>query len=711
MKNPLLDFDEQGRSNAARAGSAGAASGLPRFALIRPEHVKPALDAVLDQNRRELEAVLAVARDYTWDSFAQPIEDMKERLSRMWSPVSHLNGVMNSDALRAVYNENLPRLSEYFTELAQDERLYAGYKAIAASAGFAALTQAQKKIVTNTLRDFRLAGAELPPDKKARFKEIQKALSTLTSRYSENVLDATQAWSLHVNDEKDLAGLPDSVRAMARQAAQEKNLPGWRFTLEGPSYVGFMTYADNRDLRHEMYEAFVTRASETGPTGGKWDNGPLIPQILKLRAEAAALLGFKNYGEYALQTRMAKTVDEVMQFLRDLAARSRPAAQKEYDELKRFAREQYGLENLEAWDVTYYAEKLRQSRYAISQEDLRPYLPETRVVPGMFEVVRRLYGLDIRERRGVEVWHPDVRFYEIYDAAGELRGQFYMDLYARANKRGGAWMDDCIGRKRTPAGVQVPVAYLVCNLAPPVDGKSAAQGSAGGGAEGRKPALFTHDEVTTLFHEFGHGLHHMLTRVDHVGVAGINGVAWDAVELPSQFMENWCWEREALDLIARHYETGAPLPEELYRKMQAAKNFHAGMQFVRQLEFALFDMRLHSDFDPTGGQTVQQLLDAVRAEVAVIRPPAYNRFQNGFTHIFAGGYAAGYYSYKWAEVLSADAFAKFEESGVFDRRTGTEFLNHILERGGSEEPMELFVRFRGRKPTVDALLRHTGLMA
>jgi oligopeptidase A len=711
MKNPLLDFGEQGHPNAARAGSAGAASGLPRFALIRPEHVKPALDAVLDQNRCELEVLLTSTPDYAWDNFAQPIEDMKERVSRTWSPVSHLNGVLNSDTLRAAYNENLPRLSEYFTELAQDERLYVGYQAIAASPGFATLSQAQQKIITNALRDFRLSGAELPPDKKARFKEIQKELSTLTSRYSENVLDASQAWTLNLNDESELAGLPASIRAMARQAAHEKNLSGWRFTLDGPSYLGFMTYADNRDLRRQMYEAFVTRASDVEPTAGQWDNGPLIPQILKLRAETAALLGFRNYAEYALQTRMAKTVDEVMQFLRDLAARARPAAQQEYDELRRFAREQHGLYTLDAWDVTYYAEKLRQSRYAISQEDLRPYLPETRVVPGMFEVVRRLYGLDIRERRGVEVWHPDVRFYEIYDSAGELRGQFYMDLYARTHKRGGAWMDDCIGRKRTAAGVQVPVAYLVCNLAPPVDGKSAVQGSAGSGAEGRKPALFTHDEVTTLFHEFGHGLHHLLTRVDYVGVSGINGVAWDAVELPSQFMENWCWEREALDLIARHYETGAPLPEALYRKMQAAKNFQSGMQFVRQLEFALFDMRLHSDFDPTGGQTVQQLLDAVRAEVAVVQPPAYNRFQNGFTHIFAGGYAAGYYSYKWAEVLSADAFAKFEERGVFDRGAGAEFLSHILERGGTEEPMELFVRFRGRKPTVDALLRHAGLAA
>ena len=443
-----------------------------------------------------------------------------------------------------------------------------------------------------------------------------------------------------------------------------------------------------------MYEAFSTRASDQGPTAGKWDNGELIVRLLQLRRESARLLGFVNYAEYALQTRMAKTVPEVMDFLNDLAARARPAARKDFDELKRFAREAHGVEPLEVWDIGYYSEKLQQAKYYFSQEDVRPYFPETRVVPGVFEVVGRLYGLKIIEVKGVEAWHPDVRFYEIRDSAGEVRGRFYMDLYARANKRGGAWMDECINRKRTAAGVQVPVAYLVCNFSPPVEGR---------------PALFTHDEVTTLFHEFGHGLHHMLTRVDYVGVAGINGVAWDAVELPSQFMENWCWEREALDLIAGHYQSGAKIPADLYAKMIAAKNFQSGMQFVRQLEFSLFDMRLHSGYDPESGKSVQQVLDEVRSEVAVMIPPAFNRFQNGFSHIFAGGYAAGYYSYKWAEVLSADAFSKFEERGVFDRATGLEFLQNILEQGGSREPMELFVNFRGRAPKIDALLRHSGL--
>ncbi|HSW53255.1 MAG TPA: M3 family metallopeptidase, partial [Sulfuricaulis sp.] len=581
-------------------------------------------------------------------------------------------------------------------ELAQDERLYAGYKAIAASPGFSGLTQAQKKIIENTLRDFRLAGAELPPEKKARFKAVQQELAALQSKFSENVLDATQAWDLCLTDEKDLAGLPESARAMARQDAREKNLQGWRFTLEGPSYIAFMTYADDRERRRQMYEAFVTRASDQGPTAGKWDNGGLILQLLRLRREAGQLLGFANFAEYALQTRMAKTVPEVMAFLNDLARRAKPAAQNDFEELEQFARESHGVERLEAWDIAYYSEKLQQAKYRISQEDLRPYFPETKVVPGLFEVVERLYGLKITGVEDVEVWHPDVRFYEIRDSAGEVRGRFYMDLYARSHKRGGAWMDECINRKRTAGGVQVPVAYLVCNFTPPVGGRA---------------ALFTHDEVITLFHEFGHGLHHMLTRVDYVGVAGINGVAWDAVELPSQLMENWCWERAALDLIAGHHASNAKIPDELYAKMIAARNFQSGMQFVRQLEFSLFDMRLHAEYDPDGAGTVQQVLDEVRTAVAVVLAPAFNRFQNGFSHIFAGGYAAGYYSYKWAEVLSADAYSKFEENGVFDRATGMQFLQNILEQGGSREPMELFVKFRGRAPKIDALLRHSGLAA
>ncbi|HEY5700566.1 MAG TPA: M3 family metallopeptidase [Gammaproteobacteria bacterium] len=679
MNNPLLDL-----------------TGPPRFSAILPEHVGPALDYVLNENRHTLNQLLTVGGAVTWESFAQPIEDMRERLARMWSPVAHLHAVMDSEALRAAYNAGLPKITDYYTELAQDERVFAGYKTMMASAEFSELTPAQQKIIENTLRDFRLAGAELPPGPKARFKALMQEIAALHSKFSENVLDATEAWELSILDEQDLAGLPDSARAMARQDAQEKNQEGWRFTLEGPSYIAFMTYADDRERRRQMYEAFVTRASDQGPMAGKWNNSELIVQLLRRRREAARLLGFENYAEYALQTRMAKKVPEVLDFLNDLTQRAKPAAHKDFNQLKRFARDAHGVERLEAWDIAYYSEKLQQAKYHLSQEDLRPYFPETKIVPGMFDVVERLSGLKIMEMKGIEVWHPDVRFFEIRDAEGELRGRFYMDLYARAHKRGGAWMDDCIPRKRTTGGIQVPVAFLVCNFTSPV---------------GDRPALFTHEEVITLFHEFGHGLHHLLTRVDYVGVAGINGVAWDAVELPSQFMENWCWEHEALDIFAGHFESGEKIPDELYARMIAAKNFLSGMQFVRQLEYSLFDMRLHSTYDPDAGKTVQQLLDEVRAEVAVVIPPAFNRFQNGFSHVFAGGYAAGYYSYKWAEVLSADAFSKFEENGVFDRATGMQFLQNILEQGGSREPLELFVNFRGREPRIDALLRHSGLAA
>lgn len=675
--NPLLDF-----------------SGLPRFTAIRPEHVAPALDRILTENRNIREQLLTQSGPYSWDNLAGPLEDMQERLHRAWSPVSHLNAVMNSEALRAAYNAGVPRVADYSTELAQDERLYTAYKAIARSPEFARLTAAQQRIIQNALRDFRLAGAELPPKAKERFREIQTELSTLTSKFSENVLDATQAWEMVLSDPKDIAGLPPSALAMAKQAAERENKSGYKFGLEAPFYIAFMTYGDNRDLRRKMYEAYVTRASDQGPNAGRWDNGELIVRILKLRREAAALLGFKNYAEYALQTRMAKSVPQVLDFLSTLAAKARPAAIRDLDELRDYARREHGVSQLEAWDIAYYSEKLRVHAYAFSEEELRPYFPESRVLPGMFEVVRRLYGIEARELKNVETWHPDVRAFEIRDESGDVRGRFYIDLYARPNKRGGAWMDDCLSRRRHGGDLQVPVAYLVCNFTPPV---------------GDQPALFTHDEVNTLFHEFGHGLHHMLTKVDYPGVAGINGVAWDAVELPSQFMENWCWERVALDVISGHCETGKPLPDELFQKIHAARNFQSGMQFVRQLEFSLFDMRLHADFDPEGSRTVQQVLDEVRREVAVVIPPALNRFQNSFSHIFAGGYAAGYYSYKWAEVLSADAFSKFEENGVFDSRTGREFMQHILEQGGVHEPMELFVRFRGREPSIEPLLRHSGL--
>ena len=680
MSNPLLTM-----------------SGLPPFAQIKPEHVEPAIDSLLAENRRTVEQLLSGTNEYTWDNLVQPLEDMDDRLSRAWSPVSHMNSVMNSEALRDAYNACLPKLSEYGTEMGQNVGLYEAYKAVKDSGDYDRLDTAQKKVIENALRDFHLSGVDLPNDKKDRFKEIRQQLSQLTTKFEENVLDATQGWTRQVEDEARLAGLPESAQAMAKQAAAQKELNGWLFTLDFPSYFAVMTYADDRDLRSEMHEAFVTRASDQGPNAGKWDNSQVMEDILALRHELAQLLGYNSYAERSLVTKMADTPDRVLGFLHDLAKRSKPVADKELHELEEFARIEHGVAKLEPWDIGYYSEKLRQHTYAISQEELKPYFPETSVINGMFGVVKRLYGISIKQVDGTEVWHPDVRFYEIRAEDGTLRGEFYLDLYARENKRGGAWMDDCIGRKRNAdQSVQTPVAYLTCNLTPPI---------------GEDPALFTHDEVITLFHEFGHGLHHMLTSVDHVGVSGINGVAWDAVELPSQFMENWCWEKQALDLIASHYKTGKNIPDELYNKMYAARNFQAGMQMMRQIEFALFDFRLHLEFDPAVGARIQQTLDELRQEVAVIKPAAYNRFQHGFTHIFAGGYAAGYYSYKWAEVLSADAFSLFEEEGIFNHQTGLKFLHAVLEQGGTREPMELFVEFRGREPRIDALLRHSGIAA
>ncbi len=671
-------------------------TGLPPFSRIGADHVEPAIDTLLAECRATVARVLADNTAYTWANLVQPIEDVEDRLSRAWSPVGHMNSVVNSEALRTAYNACLPKLSEYGTEMGQNEALYRAYKQIADGPDYAQLDTAQRKIIDNALRDFRLSGIALPPAQRERFKALMQELSSLHAKFEENLLDATNAWKLQITDKLRLGGLPDSAVALARQTAEREGLEGWVFNLEYPSYFPVLTYADDRALRRELYTAYVTRASDEGPHAGRWDNGPIMERILALRHEAAQLLGFANYAERSIATKMAQSTGQVMRFLTDLADRSLPKAIADLDELRRFAREQHGALELESWDIPYYSEKLRQHKYAISQEELKPYFAETRVLPGMFAVVNRLYGLGISEVKGIDTWHPDVRFYEIRDADGQLRGRFYLDLYARPHKRGGAWMDDCIARRVTTDGLQTPVAYLTCNFSPPI---------------GEDPALFTHDEVITLFHEFGHGLHHMLTQVDYAGVSGINGVAWDAVELPSQFMENWCWEREALDLIAGHYRTGEPLPQALYERMQAAKNFQSAMQMVRQLEFSIFDFRLHRDYDPTKGGRVYEILDEVRKQVAVVRPPSFNRFPHSFSHIFAGGYAAGYYSYKWAEVLSADAFAAFEEAGIFDRETGMRFLTRILERGGSREPMELFIDFRGREPTIDALLRHSGLAA
>ena len=672
--NPLLDF-----------------KGLPRFADIQPEHVTPAIEELLTENRRLLERLLAPEIPATWDAFVQPLEDANERLARAWGQVGHLNAVMNSPELRDVYNANLPKITQYYTELGQNQALFAKFKALAAMPGFSSLTQAQHKIIENELRDFRLGGAELPPGLKTRFLEIREELSRLSSRFSDNLLDATNAFSHVVTDRQALAGIPEDVLETARDAAQKDSAAGWKFTLHAPSYLPVMQYADNRELRELMYRAYVTRASEFGKQ--EWDNTPLIARIVRLRRELAGLLGFRNYAEYSLEPKMAETPQQVIDFIGEISDKARSYAEQDLAEARAFARDKLGLTVLEAWDLGYVSEKLREARYAFSEQEVKQYFPETSVLPGMFALVQTLYGLTITPATAPK-WHPDVRFFSIHDRAGSLVGQFYIDLYARASKRGGAWMDDAITRRRLDQNIQTPVAYLTCNFSAPVGGK---------------PALFTHDEVITLFHEFGHGLHHLLTRVDHLGVSGINGVEWDAVELPSQFMENFCWEWEVLQPMTRHVDTGKPLPRALFDKMLAAKNFQSGLATLRQLEFALFDLRLHYDFDPEAGRTALDLLNEVRSRVAVIMPPEYNRFPNNFSHIFAGGYAAGYYSYKWAEVLSADAYSLFEENGILDPATGSHFWQEILAVGGSRPALESFVAFRGREPKIDAMLRHNGM--
>lgn len=680
MSNPLLEVHE-----------------LPPFSAIRPEHVEPAISQLIDANRKHLQDLLSSLEQPTWDSLVAPLETQGDLLDQAWAPVSHLNAVCNNEALRTAYNNSLALLTEYGTEVSQNVELYSAYQKLADSEEYARLTQAQKQAVDNALRDFRLGGVALDGEQKKRFGAIQKRLSELSTQFSNNVLDATQAWYKHFTDAEPLAGLPESALAQAAQAATQKQLSGYVVTLDFPSYLAVMMYADNRALREEIYTAFVTRASAEGKkadgsSAAEWDNSAIITETLALRHELAQLLGFNNYAERSLATKMAESPRQVLDFLNELAQKSRPLAERDIQELRDFAATQ-GCSDLQPWDMTYYSEKLRVEKYAISQEELRPYFPAERVISGMFEVVKRLYSIDIVQVAAFDSWHPDVRFYHVYKN-GEQIASFYLDLFAREHKRGGAWMADCRVRRRTESGTQLPVAFLTCNFTPPV---------------GDKPSLLTHDEVTTLFHEFGHGLHHMLTQIDVAAVSGINGVAWDAVELPSQFLENWCWEPEAIPLISAHYQTAEPLPQPLLDKMLAAKNFQSGMQMVRQLEFALFDFRLHAEYDPAKPQDPQTVLDQVRREVAVVPAPAFNRFQNSFSHIFAGGYAAGYYSYKWAEVLSADAFSRFEEEGIFNAQTGESFLREILQQGGSKAPMELFINFRGREPSIAALLRHSGL--
>jgi oligopeptidase A len=664
---------------------------LPPFDRLLPEHVVPGIDAILTENRAAI-AKLGSA-PATWEAVPAVLEQLQDRLDHAWAPVSHLNAVMNSEAWREAYNGTLPKLAAYSTELGQNEALFTVYEALEKSRGFADFNQAQQQSIRYALRDFRLSGIGLPADKKKRFADIQEKFAELSSGFADSVLDATQAWGLCLDDDSRLGGLPDSAKGLLAALAQQKDQSGYRITLDAPSYLAIMMHAEDRGLREAVYIAYVTRASDQGPQAGRFDNSARMVEILRNRQEMAALLGYANYAEVSLVPKMAETPRQVIDFLNDLALRTRSGAERELAELRAFARDELGLVELQSWDVAFASEKLKEKKYAISQEQLRPYFPAPKVINGMLKIAEILYGLEIHERHDINVWHDDVTYYEISEH-GEVVASFYLDPYARENKRGGAWMADCRVRRRGADGkLQKPVAFLTCNFSPPVDGK---------------PALLTHDEVTTLFHEFGHGLHHMLTRIEVAAVSGINGVAWDAVELPSQFHENWCWEPRALELISGHVETGAPLPEDLLDKMLAAKNFQSGLTMLRQLEFALFDMELHqrTEFGP---DTVQQVLDSVRARVTVLTPPAFNRFQHGFSHIFAGGYAAGYYSYKWAEVLSADAFSRFEEEGVMNPETGRHFRETILAQGGSRPAQELFAEFRGRAPAVDALMRHSGL--
>ena len=661
---------------------------LPAFDRIAPSDVEPTIRDLLQRNRGEV-ATLESQPHPTFANTVLPLEQLSHRLSRTWSPISHLNGVLNSDELRASYNACLPLLSNYWTDLAQSEPLFRAYTAIAANES-GSLDAAQRRVIERALEDFRLAGVGLPAERKARYKAVVQELATLAAKFEENVLDAMNAWTRLVTDEKELAGINLGIVEQARARAAEKGVTGWLFALEQPTYVAVMTDADSETLRRDFYEAWSTRASEVGPSAGKFDNTAVMDRILSLRHEAAQLLDFPNYAAYALATRMAPSNQAVFDFLRQLVRVARPAAKREFTELEAFAGRA-----LNAWDVGYYAEKLQAKLFSISQEEIRPYFPLPRVLEALFSVAEKLFGVKIAERKGVPVYHPDARFFEILDANGEVRAGFYLDACARAKKRAGAWMDDCVGRKDFGAEHTVPVAYLVCNFLPAAPGF---------------PALLTHDDVVTMFHEFGHGLHHMLTRVGYPSIAGINGVSWDAVELPSQFMENFAWRPEVLAAMARHFETGEPLPADKQAQLLGSRTFHAGLATMRQLEFALFDFRLHAEYDPARGARVHEILGEVRDEVAVFAVPEWNRFPHNFGHIFAGGYAAGYYSYKWAEVLSADAFAAFEEQGVFDKHVAQRFLDSILSQGGSKKALEAFVDFRGRAPDVNALLKQQGLI-
>lgn len=667
---------------------------LPRFSAIRPEHVEPAIETILADNRRALERLLASGGPWTWDGLVKPIEDLEDRLEKAWSPVRHLNAVADSPALRDAFKTCLDRLTRYETELGQNRALFEAYRALLDRAEEDGLDAGQRKLLEDRLHDFRLKGVDLADGSRARYAEIQQRLASLQAIFAENLLDATAQWCLPVEDEARLDGLGESDRQRAAAEAKSRGLPGWALTLDPPSYLAVMDKANDREIRRRVYEAFMTRASDAGPDAGRWDNGPIMTEILALRHEGAGLLGYRDFTEQSLATKMADDVDTVFRFLDDLVERVRPAAAREFEELRAFARDEFGLAEPAPWDIPWASERLREHRYELSAEAVREYFPADRAVAGMFRLVDRLYGLRLEEDPGADTWHGDVRFFDIFDGAGEHRGRLYMDLFARREKQGGAWMDECVTRRRRDDVVQVPAAYLCCNFPPP----------------GRDhPSLLSHEEVLTLLHEFGHCLHHLLTRVDHLRISGINGVEWDAVELPSQFHENFGWDREVLSWLSGHWQTGETLPESMFRRMEQARNFQSAMHMTRQLELSLIDLRLHYEYDGDRGIDPEAVIDDVRRRVRVTPVAPFDRFANGFAHIFGGDYAAGYYSYLWAEVLSADAFSAFEEAGVLDGETGRRFRDNILERGGSRPAGELFRAFRGREPRIDAFLRHRGV--
>lgn len=683
--NPILEID-----------------GLPKFDQFHVEHIQPAIEQVLAENLAEIERLVSNTQAPTWENFVEPIEALSNRLERVWGPVSHLDSVKNSDEWHQAYNACLEPITDYHARLGQHRGLFKKFEALAASTDYASYSLAQKKVIENALRDFRLSGIDLDADKQSEYKTISQKLSQLGSQFGNNVLKSTQAWSKHITDESELAGLPETAMGLLKQYAQQraekegKPYDGWLVTLDFPSYLAVMTHADNRDLRETVYRAFATRASELAEDPS-FDNSDNIREILKLRHQKAQLLGFEHYGELSLATKMAESTEQVTGFIRDLASKSKQQAEMELAKLKAFAKTlDPSLADFQPWDVSYCSEKYKNATLSLSQEALRPYFPVTKVLSGLFEITETLFGVSVRERTGVPTWHPEVRFFDLLDDNQQPVASFYLDLYARENKRGGAWMDSAISRWQTSNGhQQTPVAYLVCNFTPPV---------------GEKPACLTHDEVTTLFHEFGHGLHHMLTEMSHFDVSGINGVPWDAVELPSQFMENFCWHRESLDLMAAHVDTGQPLPDDLLNALKQSRGFQSAMMMVRQLEFSLFDFLAHAEYEPQMPKEILTLAKEVREEVAVVHPPEYHRFAQSFSHIFSGGYAAGYFSYKWAEVLSSDAFGLFEEQGILNPDIGARFKNTILAAGGSVHPMTLFKAFRGREPQVDALLRHSGIL-